>query len=656
MVATYKEPDVSWFSDKKGIPRTKDEMFFAINEEYVMPKFRNGCTVENMLDYVDLKLEWYTPSIDALKFINFIRLCIGKEPENLNSIAHYFFIDCLFGSDNVKPYFTVRGMDYDVLKKNVLILSTREFSKSVLISYLILYMAATGEKPGFGKVNFGMYVSDRMDGNVVTTMRTIKDLCIGSEYLSKTVFEDTHFTDHACEFWRKPVTRSEIAIYNKHMAQGGKVVEAPQRMDRKFKIQGLGSSGGRGSRSGLDRPEFAIYDDMIANEVDAFSEATLKSIESTIETDVGKSLSGNGHFEIYIGTAYHINDPIYRRATMPGILPVVFPKAEVPPHGDIFDEDGILVAPAITKENFVSVWSDRHSFENQRRDYAIAEEKHKAGDSASLKAINQEFYVRVTSDHERLLKKDWIQWIDLSYIYQSARSYNWYITTDFTTSDSNSANNSVQFLWAVDGHEQWFLMDIFGDKMLPSESYDNVLYLHDKAIKRGANFVDVGVEIDGQQSLHLINLENHAYARNVYITYARQKVIGNKPATWEGIRSKGSGDKLWRLKLVKEQYKNKKVFYNTYIKDYRPEEWGRYEEELSMVTDNEIKAGDDFLDGTSQMALIDIEYPPIVIEERMKYNDRDVTTNGSVCQNSTFKSTSSMMRINDASEVDSYFN
>lgn len=594
--------------DSRGIPRSRSDMELSIESGYVIPEFRDTeLSVELLLDYVDLKLDWYIPSIDAIKFFNFIRLCLGEEPENLNSKAHYFFIDCIFQSKCVKPYFDVRGMDFNDLKGNTLILSSREFSKSVLIVYFILYMASGEKVPNFGKVNFGIYVSDRMDGNVKITMETIESLYLGSTYL-QSLFEWTHFTDKAVEFIRKPVTRKEIEEYNLHIRNGGRESNVKSRAKRKFKLQGIGSSGGRGSRSGLDRPQFAIFDDLIANEKDAYSQAVLEAIESTIEADIGSSLSGGGNFKVIIGTAYHTNDPVYKRVTEGSYLPVVFPKAEVPPHGDIYSSKGVLVTPAMTKEKFVSVWDDRHPFSKQRKAYALAEKAYAKGKPKKLKTINQEFYVRVTSEHERLIKESDILWENLTHVCANGKDYKWYITTDFTTTNNISSDNSVCFLWAVDYREHWYLIDVSVAKKTISEQYQDTLDMYNKAMKYGAYWCDVGVEIDGQQSLHLINLENYADKQGVNITFASQKMPLGKKATWVGIRSKGSGDKLWRLKLVAEQYHNRQVHFNTSMK-YTSKGLNILERELKMTTYSEIKASsDDALDGLSQLALIDIDY------------------------------------------------
>jgi len=610
-------------SDPKGIPRTREEMKWAVDTGYIIPAFKDKdeITVEMLLDYVDLKLDWYTPSVNAIMFISFIRLCIGEEPENLNPKAHYFFVDCMFQSEEVKPYYQVRNMDFDTLKGNTLILSTREFSKSTILAYMILYMADQGEMPGFGKVNFGMYVSDRMDGNVKTTMRTIEDLYLGSKYLQSR-FEWTHFTDSAIEMIRKPRTKQEIKAYNDHMSKkGAREDGVPGRMKRRFKVQGLGSSGGRGSRSGLDRPQFAIFDDMVANEKDAYSKAVLSAIDSTIEADVGSSLSGEGHFQILIGTAYHTGDPVYKRVTEGTFLPVVFPKAEVQPHGDIYDEKtGELIKPAMTKEQFVSVWPDRHTFEKQRKEYEIAERAAKKGNTKKLKTLDQEYYVRVTSEHERLIQDKHIKWIDMQKIKDNGQDYSWYITTDYTTTANKGSDLSGQFIWAVDWMDRWYLVDLVLEKQTIQEQYGSTFKFSKKAKGWGGYINEVAVEIDGQQVLHLSGLQRFYDDNKETLILARQKPKLNEKVTWDGIKSRGNGDKLWRLHLVAERFYEGKVFFNRALK-YFNRGMAELIDELKMTTGTEIKANhDDGLDCISQMALIDILVPQMPVKEQTSYN------------------------------------
>ena len=61
-------------------------------EELVVDNY----SVDDLLDAVDYDFPNYVPSVEAFDFINFIRLVLGEEPENSNSLAHYFLIDVIF--------------------------------------------------------------------------------------------------------------------------------------------------------------------------------------------------------------------------------------------------------------------------------------------------------------------------------------------------------------------------------------------------------------------------------------------------------------------------------------------------------------------------------------------------------------------------------
>jgi len=614
--ATANNGQTLEFIDK--IPRTRDEYAWCIDNSYVIPAFEAmDMEVDLLLDYVDLKLDWYIPSLDAFDFINFIRLCLGSEPENLNSKAHYFFIDAMFGSKEIKPYFDVRGIDFDELSRDALILSSREFSKSTIVMYLVLYMAAKGHKPGFGKVNFGMYVSDRMKGNVKVTMQTIEGVYMGSEYLHS-LFEETHFTDEECWFVRKPQTEKEIRIYNKALRQGKSIKEVPKRSERMFKIAGLGCSGGRGSRNILDRPQFAIFDDLIANEKDAYSQAILSSIDSTIESDVGSSLSGNGHFKIYIGTGYHVDDPICKRVRELVAIPVVFPKAEVAPHGDIYDNNGNLIKEAMKEEDFVSVWPDRHTFKNQRYEMARAELSYKKGNPKPLKTINQEFYIRLTSEHERLIPDRTIIVRNLDNVWEDAMWYNWLLTTDYTTTGNKNSDFSVAMLWAMDNMENMYLMGITCRKMDLIEQYENTHTMVSDALDADAQYVEIGVEIDGQQSLHLIALERffEKLGATDKLFFAKQIERSGKKVTWDGIRSKGSGDKFWRLKIISNEFHAGKIIIDEKVATDGNIDYETMMHQVKNVSQTEIKTkNDDCLDCISQLSLIDRDFPAMSADE-----------------------------------------
>jgi len=471
---------------------------------------------------------------------------------------------------------------------------------SVLATFFILYMAYTGKKPGFGKVNLLLYVSDRMEGNVKMTMRTIKGLVKKSEFLSSS-FEDAIYTDSMVRLIRHPSTQKEIRAYNKAMKAGKKLDEVPYRGQRTFTLQGIGSSGGRGSRDeDLARPDGAIFDDLIANEKDAFSTATLAAIESTIEADVGKSLSGNKHFKIFIGTAYHENDPIYRRAGNGAAIPVVFPRAEKAPHGDIYDSDGKWVRGPMTKEEFISVWDDRHSFENQRREYAKAELALKNGDPMTIRKTDQEYYVRVVSATDQLIPEQYIQFGNVNHVWKNAADYLWRVTTDYTTTNALSSDDSGAMLWAISWDRVYHLMEISVHKKSIEEQYDDTIAMNRRARKAGATFVETAVEIDGQQAAHLYGLRKRAEEVGYLDMYfARQfDPQTGQDASWEGIKSRGSGDKLWRLKMFSPNFYRKAVIFNK-ILEHDPD-MSTLLTQIKMTTHSEIKAKDDAIDTVSQ--------------------------------------------------------
>lgn len=236
--------DMGPIKDPLGVPRTEEDYIWAIETGYIIPAFRDGIiTVDKLLDHADVVLDWLVPSVDAMDFMNFIRLSLGEEPENTNPKAHYFMIDCIFKQDTVKPYFDVRNIDYDFLNDRVLVLCTREFAKSVLLgSYLVLYMAAKGKLPGFGPVNYMLYVSDSMRNNVKSTMETIGSVYRESEYL-RSLFESARTVQDEINFVRNPITKKEIALYNEYVNKRGlKPEEVPGRMKRTFSMGGLGAS------------------------------------------------------------------------------------------------------------------------------------------------------------------------------------------------------------------------------------------------------------------------------------------------------------------------------------------------------------------------------------------------------------------------------
>ena len=549
-------------------------------------------TVDKLLDNIDLALDWYVPSDFAIEFIIFIRLVLGEEPENTSPKAHYFFIDCVFQQPNVKPFFMIRNIDYDELKDRVVILASREFSKSTLVAYLILYMAAKGKVPGFGKVNYGLYVADSMRNNVETTMTTIKKVYQESKYL-KSLFEDTRLIQTEVSFVRKPTTRKEIDAYQQAInVEKLKPDEVPGRMKRTFTLVGIGANtGGRGSRDGLARPDFTIFDDMLPSEAEANSDVILAKVESTIESDILPGMNNNGNFSIMIGTPYSKKDPVYRRIEQGTWLPVVFPR------GNMLPED---------EKTFISVWEDRHSYKNCRKDYVRAMKAKEAGDGSKMRSLLQEHYLRISSDEDRMITDSMIQWFNRVDIEKRLSQYNVYMTTDFTTTGTSGSDMSGIALWALGSNNDIFLLDLCLRKQELEEQYEEVFRMNKYWSKNSTRSITIGIEVDGQQKGHIYSIKERMIRKNEWMSIGKQK--GAKPGS-EGILSRlEKGNKHWRFRMMLPLFQNKKIWFPRELED--TPDMRELLDEIKYATYSGFGTRhDDGVDLISQLGMMDMQFP-----------------------------------------------
>ena len=565
------------------LPYAKNE----IGPGIVLKDFADGkITVEKLLDNVDLDLSWYIPSKFAIEFMIFIRLVLGEEPENSNPKPHYFFIDCVFSQPNVVPFFMVRNLNFEEMKSRIAILASREFSKSTLVTYMILYMAAKGNIPGFGRINYVVYVSDSMRNGVETMMNTLSKVYNESVYL-RSLFEDTRLIATEASFVRKPTTAKDIALYKEFVEKNGEKPEnVPGRMKRTFTLKGIGaSSGGRGTRDALARPDAVIFDDLVPSEKDAASQLVLDAIESTIEADMLPGMNNNKNFSILIGTPYGFNDPVYRRIEMGTWMPVVFPRGNMLPENP---------------KKFVSVWPDRHSYKNCRRDYLNAIKAKEAGDKSVMRRLMQEHYLRISSNEDKLIPDELIQWYDRKMLMKMLDGYTIVITTDFTTTSSAKSDFSGIGVWAISSNDDYYLLDLSLKRLELEEQYD-ALFRMVATWSRGGRHIEVGVEIDGQQKAHIFALKEMMIKKNMYFSFARQK---GAPSAREGILSKAAaGSKFERFKYMLPHFQNHKFYFPNEIKD--TPDMQEAVKQLMSATYLGFLGHDDFNDVVSQLGMID---------------------------------------------------
>jgi predicted phage terminase large subunit-like protein len=439
-------------------------------------------TVDEWLDNVKYDNDPnYIPSIFALEFVNFIKLVNGVEgEENKTPVLHYKMLDAIAG-----PNMSIVNMLY------------RGSAKTTLMGeYLFLYLAVYGEIPGFGKVDIAIYVSDSIENGVKNMRKNLEYRWENSEFLQKYIPE-TRFTDVRYEF-------TNIA-------------------GKKLIVKGYGAKTGvRGAKEMGKRVDLALLDDLMSDE-DARSATIIASIEDTVYKAIDYALHPKKSKTIWNGTPFNQNDPLYKAIESGAWDVSVYPVCE---H---FDEH-------TTEETFKGAWPDRHDFAYVKRQYE------KAKLAGKLDSFMQELMLRITSDEDRLIRDNDIQWFEASHVENRMYNYNFYITTDFATSTKERADYSVISCWAYNSNMDWMLVDGQIGRNLMDK---NINLLFDMVVKY--DIKSVGVEVTGQQGAFVTWIRKEMHTRNIYFT-----IIEVRPTQ----------DKLKRFHTVVPLFRQGKMWFN----------------------------------------------------------------------------------------------
>jgi len=546
-------------------------------------------SVDDLLDAVDYTFPGYVPSIEALDFVNFMQLVLGEPPENKNSMAHYFMMDVIFKKVDPFKYY---GFQSDIVRENYFaVMCHREFSKSVLLgSMFTLYMAYHGALPGFGKVNFGGYIGNSVRGGVRQNMQTIAGVYKDSDYLQDK-FEKVHFTDTAVKFIRHPTKNAKGIITPREAKEG----------HRTFVMEGYGAMAGpRGSRDGLVRPQFFIIDDVIKNAADARSDVILGNVRSMIEEDIGYALHGARSFCIYIGTPFNLRDPLMNALIDGTWNPIVFPIAQ-------------KISLNMKKSEFKGSWEDRHSYEKVMVKYRTAVHK------GTLPAFMQEQMLRVASEEDRLVTDNMINLFNRSDVLANGHLYNYYITTDFTTTGKRGSDYSAMAVWAINSNGDYMMVDLVVQKLELGDQYAKLMDLVSK-YKRYKQWIEVGIETSGQQKTHIFALKMLMAKQNNYFTVAVQKGKSS-----EGImRTKEQGNKFEYFKLMTPAFQNGKMWFANELSE--SDDMKELMTELQYLSYSGIGSKhDDALDIISQLSQMPIivpqfENPQLPLHSRDEHN------------------------------------
>jgi len=470
-------------------------------------EFSHDSVVDTLLREVDYTFPGYVPSKEAFAFFNFIQFVNGGRTENANPLVHYKMIDNIFHSKNQKHA----------------IMSHRGIAKSMIFGvYLPLYMAVFGRMPGFGEVNYVIYVADSMENNVRTTMNTVRDLFESSDFL-KDKFEIAKFTDT-----RMTLVRKQISGQSKTVQQ------------RRFYMSGYGASTGvRGTRKGTDRPQLALIDDLIKSNADARSEAILRSIRETVFSDVMQALHPSHRKIIWTGTPFNQADPLYMAIESGAWHPSVYPVCQD-------------IGPDLQEKEFLGSWPDRFTYDSVMTNYkdAVAD--------GSVEEYMQEMMLRIASEENRLILDSHIPWFDRAGVLANKEAYNWYVTTDLATSKASTADLAVILVWAINSKGDHLLIDGQAKRDDPSK---HIEALFDYCQKY--NPLGVGIEIAGQQATFVSMLRDKMIVENRFFHIHEQKpgkpgiapVRGvNKYSNFLGILHLFTNSKIWFPKELKHEF------------------------------------------------------------------------------------------------------
>ena len=238
----------------------------------------------------------------------------------------------------------------------------------------------------------------------------------------------------------------------------------------------------------------------------------------------------------------------------------------------------------------------------------------------------QEHYLKIASDEDRLVPETLIQWVKRENIIANSWQYNWYMTTDYTSTGKKGSDLSGNALWAVSSEGNWFLIDLTLRKLELEEQYRETFNMVEQCVNNTRG-VEVGVEIDGQQNIHILSLKDRMSKRNTYFTIARQK---GKKIGDEGIRSKlEGGDKHWRFRSMLPMFQNRKIWFSEELKTST--DMIELLDEIKYTTYSSINSKyDDGIDLISMIGAMEVIYPAKNIEDEYKKPVKKNSINGKI--------------------------
>ena len=486
----------------------------------------------NEVDYSSLTDGSYVPSAFALIFLNFIKLVNGVEGEsNKTPPVHLKMLDKVVGDSDYIVNLCFRGAAKTTL----------------FFEYFILFLAFYGYLPNFGEIDYLIYVSDSMENGVKSARKNVEFRYENSEFLKEWV-PYAHFTDNFIEFRNKDGKKLACKMF------GAK-------------------TGIRGTKLFGKRPVMAILDDLISDD-DATSRVQMQAIKDTVYRGVDYALDPKRHKVIFNGTPF-AKDDIMIEAVESGAWDVnVWPVCEQFP---------------CSREEFRGAWEDRFNYDFVMKAYQ------RAVLNGKVAAFMQEMMLRISSDEERLIQDGDIREYSRKALLEYKSAYNFYITTDFATSENQSADFSVISVWAYNAQGDWFWVDGVCERQTMDKSVNDLFRLVQEYRPQS-----VGIEVTGQQGAFIKWLQGEMMNRNVWFNFASSEKSGAP-----GIRP--VVNKLTRFNLVVPLFKAGKMYFPVEMKASKI--MGHFYSQMKLATHNGLKGKDDCIDTISMLMYLNAWKP-----------------------------------------------
>ena len=195
------------------------------------------------------------------------------------------------------------------------------------------------------------------------------------------------------------------------------------------------------------------------------------------------------------------------------------------------------------------------------------------------------------SEEDRMIQDHDIAWYKVDAVLRNRSRFNFYITTDFATSEKQKADYSAISVWAYNNVGDWLWVDGVCKRQLMDKNVDDLFRLAQMYKPQ-----QVGVEVNGQQGGFIPWIQEQMMTRNIYFTLASE---GND--TKPGIRRPSGESKLIAFNTVVPLFKARKIFLPVEKKASEP--IAELLNELSLVTAGGFKSKhDDMCDTVSQLS------------------------------------------------------